>query len=60
MDLSNSQLDLGLDLDYNKEKKEKSEFQKRFKVYQRKYALRFKVIKYCLFVLQSVDVLILW
>ena len=60
MDLSNSQLDLGLDLDYDTEEQEKTEFQKRLKVYQLKYAKRFKVIKYSLFILQSVNILILW
>ena len=60
MDLSNSQLYLGLDLDYDKEEQEKAEFQKRLTVYQLKYAKRFKVIKYSLFILQLVNVLILW
>ena len=60
MDLSNSQLDLGLDLDYDKEEQEKTEFQKHLKVYQLKYVKRFKVIKYSLFILQTVNVLILW
>ena len=58
MNLSNSQLDLGLNLDYDKEKQEKPEFQERLKVY--KYATRFKIIKYSCFILQSVNVLILW
>ena len=60
MDLSNSQLDLGLDLDYNKEKQEKPEFHKRPKVYKFKYATRFKIIKYSCYILQSVNALILW
>ena len=60
MDLSNSQLDLGLDLDYYKEEQEKTEFQKRLKVYKLKYAKRCKIIKYSSFILQSVNVLILW
>ena len=60
MNLSNSQLDLGLDLDYDKEKQEKPEFQERLKVYKFKYATRFKIIKYSCFILQSVNVLILW
>ena len=60
MDLSTSQLDLGLDLDYDKTEQEETEFQKRLKVYKLKYAKRFKVIKYSLFILQSVNVLILW
>ena len=45
MNLSNSQLDLYLDLDYDKEKQEKPEFQERLKVYKFKYATRFKIIK---------------
>ena len=60
MNLSNSQLDLGLDLDYDKEKQEKTECQKRLKVYKFKYAIRFKIIKYSLFILQLVNVLIIW
>ena len=59
MDLSNSQLDLGLDLDHDKEQQEETEFQERLKVYQFKYAKRFKIIKYNLFLLQLVNVLIL-
>ena len=58
--MPNIQLDLCLDLDYDKEEQEKPEFQKRLKVYQLKYGKRFKVIKYSLFILQSVNVLILW
>ena len=60
MDLSNSQLDLGLDLDYDKKELEETEFQERLKVYKLKYAKRFKIIKYSLFILQLVNVLILW
>ena len=60
MDLSNSQLDHELDLDYDKEKQEETEFQERLKVYKFKYAKRFKIIKYSLFILQLVNVLILW
>ena len=60
MDLSTSQLDLGLDLDYDKTEQEVTEFQKRLTVYKLKYAKRFQVIKYSLFILQSVNVLILW
>ena len=59
MDLSTSQLDLGLDLDYDTKEQEETEFQKRLKVYKLKYAKRFKIIKYSLFILQSVNVLIL-
>ena len=39
MNLSNSQLDVGLNLDYDKEKQEKTECQKRLKVYKFKYAI---------------------
>ena len=60
MDFSNSQLDLGLDLDYNQKEQEETEFQKFLKVYKLKYAIRFKVIKYSLFISQSVNVLIFW
>ena len=60
MDLSNSQLDLGLDLDYDIEEQEKTEFRVRLKVYKLKYAKRFKIIKYSLLILQLVNVLILW
>ena len=56
----NRQLDLGLDLDYDKEEQTKTEFQERMKVYKLKYAKRFKIIKYSCFILQSVNVLILW
>ena len=45
MNLSNSQLDVGVDLEYDIEKQEKHEFQKRLKVYKFKYATRFKIIK---------------
>ena len=60
MDLFNRQLDLGFDLDYNKEKQKEIEFQERLKVYKLKYTKRLKIIKYSCFVLQSVNVLILW
>ena len=36
MDLFNRQLDIGLDLDYDKEEQEESEFQERLKVYKLK------------------------
>ena len=45
MDLFNRQLDLGLDLDYDKKEQEESEFQERLKVDKLKYAKRFKIIK---------------
>ena len=60
MDLSNRQLDLGSDLDYDKEEQEETKFQERLKVYKLKYSERFKIIKYSLFILHSVNVLILW
>ena len=60
MDLSNSQLDLGLDLDYDKEEQEETKVLERLKVYKLKYAKRFNIIKYSLFILQSVNGLILW
>ena len=56
MDLSNSQLDHVLDVYYDKEKQEETEFQKRLKVYKFKYAKRLKIIKYSLFILQLVNV----
>ena len=60
MDLSTRQLDLGLDLDYDKNEQEGTEFQKRLKVSKLKYVKRFKIIKYSCFILQSVNVLLLW
>ena len=58
--MTNSKLDLGLDLDYDKEEQEKTEVQGRLKVYKLNYAKRFKIIKYSLLILQFVNVLILW
>ena len=60
MDILNSQYDLGLDLDYDKEEQEETEFQKRLKLYKLKYAKTFKIFEYSLFILQLVNVLILW
>ena len=60
MDLFNSQLDLGLDLDYDKEYQKETKFQKRLNVYKLKFAKKFKIIKYSLFILQFLKVLILW
>ena len=60
MDLSNRQLYLGLNLDYDKKEQNETDFQERLKVYKLKYAKIFKIMKYCLFLLQSVNVLILW
>ena len=56
MDLFNRQLDLGLDLNYDKVEQEETEFQKRLKVYKLKYAKRFQIIKYSFCILQSVNV----
>ena len=58
MDLFNRQLDLGLDLDYDK-KEQETKFQKRLKVFKLKYAIKFNIIKYSC-ILQSVNVLIHW
>ena len=60
MNFLNRQLDLGLDLDYDKKEQEETEFQKRLKVYKLKYAKRFKIIKYSCFILQLINGLILW
>ena len=60
MNLSNSQLDVGLDLDYDKDKQEVTEFQECLKIYKLKDAKRFKIIKYSLFILQLLKVLYLW
>ena len=60
MDLFNRQLDLWLDLDYDKEEQQEIDFQGRLKVYKPKHAKRFKIIKYSFLILQSVNVLILW
>ena len=38
MDLINRQLEFGLDLGYNKEKQEETEFKERLNVYKLKYA----------------------
>ena len=46
MDLTNSQLNLGVDLDYNKEEKKVTKLKNRLKVYKLKYAKKFKIIKY--------------
>ena len=48
MNLSNSKLDLGGDLDYDKEEQKETEVQERLKVYKLKYAknLKFSNIVY--------------
>ena len=58
--MSNSQLDFGVDLDYDKKKQVETEFQERLKVYKYKFAKKFKIIKYSLFLLQLVNVSIHW
>ena len=60
MDLSNSKLDFGLDLDYDKEEQKETEVQERLKVYKFKYAKRFKIIKYSLLILKLLNVSIRW
>ena len=59
MDLFNSQLDLCLDLEYDKADQKATKFQNRLNVYKLKYAKTFKIIKYRLFILQLFNVLIL-
>ena len=49
MDLSNSQLDLNLDLDYDKKNQKETELTNRLKVYKLKYANKLKIIKYSCF-----------
>ena len=56
----NSQFDVGLDLDYDKEDQKETKFKTRLNVYKLKYAKKFKIIKYSLFILQLLNVLILW
>ena len=56
----NIQYDLGLDLHYDKEEKKESKLKNRLNVYKYKYAQRFKIIKYSLFILQLINVLIFW
>ena len=58
--MSNNQLYFGLDLDYDKDNQEGTEFQESLKIYKLKNAKRFKIIKYSLFILQLVKVIILW
>ena len=60
MNLFNSQPDLGLDLDYDKKDQKETKFQNRLNVSKLKYAKKFKIIKYSLFILQLLNVLILW
>ena len=58
--MSNYKLDIGSDLDCDKQEQKETEDQKRLKVYKFKYAKKFKIIKYSLLILQLVNVLILW
>ena len=59
MDLSNSKLDFGLDLDYDKEKQEETKVQERLKVYKFNYAKTLKIIKCSLLILELVNILFL-
>ena len=56
----NYKYDFGVDLDYDKEEQEETEFQERLIIYKLKYAKTFKIIEYSLFKLKLVIVLILW
>ena len=60
MDLSNSQLDLGLDLAYDIEAQEDSNSLNRKEVYKIKFTKRCKHIIFCNFILQSANVVLLW
>ena len=60
MDLSNSQLDLSLDLAYDIEAQEDSNSLNRKEVYNPKFTKRCEHIIFCIFILQSANVLLLW
>ena len=57
MDLSNSQLDLNLDLAYDIEAQEDSNSLNGLKVYKLKMTKRLEHIIFCIFILQSANVL---
>ena len=59
MNLSNSQLHLGLDLDYERETQEQPANQQRLELYKLKLAKRYKLIIFTLFIQQLTNVLIL-
>ena len=59
MDLSNSQLDLGLDLAYDIEGQEDSNSLNRKEVYKLKFTKRCELIIFCIFIIQSANVLLL-
>ena len=56
--MSNSQLDLGLDLDYDRETQEQPDIEQRSKIYKLKLAKRYKLSVFPLFILQLTKVLI--
>ena len=60
MDLSNSQLDLGLDLAYDIEAQENSNSLNRKEVYKLIFTKSCKHIIFCIFIIQSANVLLLW
>ena len=59
MDLSNSQLDLGLDLAYDIGAQKDSNSLNR-KIYKLKLTKRCEHIIFCIFILKSANVLLLW
>ena len=60
MDLSNSQLDFGLDLAYDIEAQEDSNSLNRKEVYKLKFTIRCEYIIFCIFIIQLANVLLLW
>ena len=60
MDLSNSQLDFGLDLAYDIEAQKDSNSLNRKEVYKFKFTKRCEHIIFCMFILQSANVVLLW
>ena len=58
--MSNSQLNFGLDLDYDRETHKQSANQQRSELYKLKLATRYKLIAFTLFILQFTNVLILF
>ena len=59
MNLSNSQLDLGLDLAYYIEAQEDSNYLDRKEVYKLTLTRRCEHLIFCIFILQSANVLLL-
>ena len=60
MNLSNSQLDLGLDLDYDRDTQEQPANKQRLELYKLNLSKRYKLIVFTLFILQLTNVLILF